>query len=115
MLVCKFTVEMDRVGGLKLSSETEWRVTFLFPSDQREQARTLLQNECGNNLPFCQNQNESEMERTRFAALKLSGGDLEKLREAAQLAKKDWRDLLVAAGFADDIDLHRTWVPERRW
>ena len=101
------------MAGLRLSSETEWRVTFLFPRDQREQARTMLQDECGNNLPFCQNQNESEMERIRFAALKLSGGNLNRLQKAVQFAKKDWRDLLIAAGFADDINIHRSWVPER--
>jgi hypothetical protein len=35
------------------------------------------------------------------AALQLSGGDRAKLDAAIQLAKTDWRDLLVAAGFAD--------------
>ena len=102
------------MAGLKLSSETEWRITFLFSAAQREQARTLLQDECGNNLPFCKNENEFQMERIRFAALKLSGGNLNRLQKAVQLAKKDWRDLLVAAGFADDINLHRSWIPERQ-
>lgn len=102
------------MGGLRLSSETEWRVTFLFPPNQREQARSLLRDECGSNLPFCQNLDESAMDRVRFAALKLSGGDLKKLQRAVQLAKKDWRDLLVAVEFADDINLHRSWIPEQR-
>ena len=49
-----------------------------------------------------------------FAALKLSGGDLGELRSAIRLAKADWRDLLVAAGFAEDVGAHKRWLPERR-
>ena len=101
------------MNGPRLSSETEWRILFLFPPDRREQARALLQEECGNNLPFCQKLDGTAMERIRFAALRLSGGDLGKLQKAILLAKTDWRDLLVAAGFADDATAHRSWVPER--
>jgi hypothetical protein len=106
---------MDRMSGPRLSSETEWRVTFLFPPDRREQVRALLQEECGNNLPFCQNFDESEMDRIRFSVLKLSDGDLNQLQKAIGLANTDWRDLLVAAGFANDIKLHYSWLPERKW
>jgi hypothetical protein len=51
------------------------------------------------------------MERWRFSALKLSGGNIEKLSKAIELAKLDWRDLLVSAGF-DDVDAHIHWVPK---
>ena len=34
---------------------------------------------------------------------------MEKLLGAVKLAKSDWRDLLVAAGFADSMDAHRHW------
>jgi hypothetical protein len=103
------------MGGPRLNSETEWRVTYIFPPDSREQARALLQEECGNNLPFCQNFDESATDRIRFAVLKLSDGDLNKLQKAIELAKTDWRDLLIAAGFANDIELHRSWLPDRKW
>jgi hypothetical protein len=43
------------------------------------------------------------------SALKLSGGRMDKLREAVKLANTDWRDLLVAAGFADSVDAHKHW------
>jgi len=55
------------------------------------------------------------MDRIRFAALKLSKGDLERLQEAVRLAKIDWRDLLVAAGFANDINIHQSWLPDHAW
>jgi len=34
---------------------------------------------------------------------------MDKLREAVKLANTDWRDLLVAAGFADSVDAHKHW------
>jgi hypothetical protein len=38
-------------------------------------------------------------QRFQFAVLKLSEGKMDKLDEAIELAKVDWRDLLAAAGF----------------
>lgn len=42
------------------------------------------------------------LERIQVAALVLARGDLPKLDEAVVLGHKDWRDLLVAAGLADE-------------
>jgi hypothetical protein len=50
-------------------------------------------------------------ERIRFAAIRFSGGRLPRLREAIDLAALDWRDLLVAAGFAEDTTAHTSWQP----
>jgi len=50
------------------------------------------------------------MERLRFAAIKVSKGEMSVFREAMDLAKLDWRDLLVWAGFANDIHEHRKWA-----
>lgn len=41
---------------------------------------------------------DEDYERVYFAILKKSGGNLTKFNEAFQLAKRDWRDILVAAG-----------------
>ena len=46
------------------------------------------------------------LERLRYAALKLSGGRLDALREAVELARIDWRDLLMGAGFGYDVHAH---------
>ncbi len=51
------------------------------------------------------------MERLRFAAIKLSKGELNTLLDAIVLAQTDWRDLLVAAGFANDVHAHQSWLP----
>ena len=96
--------------AVPLSPETERRVQLLFDPNVRTEAIALLVEECGNNLPFLEKSNEVELERFRFAALKLSGGDLRKLYDAVQLAQTDWRDLLVAAGFATDTKANDKWL-----
>ncbi len=98
-----------------VSLETERRIALLFPPDQRELVRVILSEECGNNLPFLNDLDEVKLERFQFAALKLSEGDLVKFDEAIALAKRDWRDLLMAAGFGDDVNAHVSWLPERMW
>ena len=39
---------------------------------------------------------------------------MEKLRAAVKLDNADWRDLLVAAGFADSVDAHKHWTLRQR-
>ncbi len=46
-------------------------------------------------------------ERVQAAIVKLSRGDLERFDRALEEARRDWRDVLVAAGFE-----HEDW-PER--
>jgi hypothetical protein len=95
----------------RLSAETERHIAALFPASHKTQVSDLLLRQCGNNLPFCEKSDEFQLERVRFAALKLSAGNIEKLKEAIELAKQDWRDLLMAAGFGTDITAHKRWVP----
>ena len=91
-------------------SEATWeKIRALFPVEHHEEVATILENECGNNLPFLEKLDKYRLERFRFAALKLSRGSVEELRTAVRLAKTDWRDLLVAAGFADSLDAHTRW------
>ena len=95
-----------------LSPETERRLALLFHGDDARTAATLLLHECGNNLPFCEKSDSIQLERIRFAALKLSAGNLDNLREAIALAKTDWRDLLMSAGFGTDVNAHKHWIPQ---
>jgi len=73
--------------------------------------RKLLLEECGHDLPFSIESDSAAMDRCRFAALRVSGGDWQKLHSAVRLAKTDWRDLLVVAGFANDPQAHTRWTP----
>lgn len=94
----------------KLSPLTDQLVSKFFEAGDRLEATRLLVEECGNNLPFCKEEDEFKMERIRFAALRVSLGYLEDLQRAIAIAKSDWRDLLVAADFADSLTAHQTWA-----
>jgi len=51
------------------------------------------------------------LERVRSAAIRASRGNMRELRDAVALAQLDWRDLLLAAYFADDVEAHLRWMP----
>jgi hypothetical protein len=50
------------------------------------------------------------IERITCAILKCSGNNYKKYQKAISLAKQDWRDLLVAAGFANSTTIHLEWL-----
>ncbi len=93
-----------------LSPETKKRVALLFSSEEYKSVCALLQDECGDNLRGINDKDELALERIRFSVLKLSHGDVNKLLAAISLAEEDWRDALVAAGFADEIHAHESWL-----
>jgi len=95
---------------IELSETTKERLEALFPKESWEEAKLVLEEECGDNVPFCEKNDKYQMERIRFAALKLSDGNIEKLCEAVSMAQVDWRDLLMAAGFGEDIEAHKKWI-----
>ena len=89
----------------------EAAILALFSRDDASEAETLLATDCGANLPGMDDATPTQLERIRFAAIRLSAGDIDRLREAIRLAQIDWRDLLVAADFADDVHAHERWRP----
>ena len=97
--------------SVSLSPDTARRLRALFAAVDRREAERLLVDQCGNGLPFCEKYDAVGLERIRFAAMKVSNGNLSALRDAIDLANIDWRDLLVGAGFAEDVDAHKSWFP----
>ena len=95
-----------------LSQRTSLLVDSLFDPIDVDEARLWLEEECGNNLPFCGEADEFQMERIRFAALKISKGNPHKLLRAIEEARMDWRDLLLVAGFGTDEKAHEAWAKE---
>ena len=95
-----------------LTGSTWEKVRALFSPEEHERVAKLLEEECGSNLPFFDGAEQRQLDRIRFAVLKLSGGSVEKLESEIELAKIDWRDTLVAAGFAESVDAHLEWSPE---
>ncbi len=100
-------------GGV-LTPATRRALNSLFTAKNRAEAAKLLITECGNNLPFLETASAAALDRFRLAAIKLSRGTLAGLRGAIRLAKEDWRDLLMAAGFGYDVKAHRKWTPKPR-
>jgi hypothetical protein len=101
------------ISMTELSLTTRARVAALFRHEEVAEAERLLVEECADNLPLVARADPSSLEQLRFAAIRLSGGDLQRLRDAIRLARTDWRDLLVAADFAEDSHAHETWQPRR--
>jgi hypothetical protein len=101
------------MAGPKLSLETQRRVEMMYYPEQVEEVTRLLVEECGYNIPGTRaKDDEHSMERLRFAALKVSSGHIGRLKEAVDLAKVDYRDVLLWAGFANDVAKHKAWLPE---
>jgi hypothetical protein len=84
-------------GREHFNIHTRVRVELLFSREERAEAERLL--------------HLLSTERERFAALRFSGGDLGKLKEAVDLGSADFRDLLMEAGFASHHEQHQRWWP----
>lgn len=91
-----------------------WRlVECVFTPEHRSAAVSLLEARCGSGLPLMREATPQTLERLRFAVLKLSQGSLDELARAIDVANTDWRDVLVAAGFANNLLAHQAWFNER--
>lgn len=84
---------------VSLGHETQRRLEAMFSGTDRDEAVRVLA-EWG-----------VEGDRVRIAALKLSDGQLGKLKDAVAIGQNDWRDLLHQAGFASDTKKHLRWQP----
>ncbi len=81
--------------------------------ERKAEVIRILENEVADNLPFLEAATPLSLERFRFAVLKVAGNNPDKLAQALTLAKEDWRDLLIAAEFADSVEAHETWAMEK--
>lgn len=97
---------------IELSEPTLSRLRALFFGSERDEAIKILLEECGDNLPLCENTTPEKCERIRYAVLKLSEGKISELKGAVEIAKTDWRDVLVAAGFGNSVTIHNDWWPK---
>jgi hypothetical protein len=84
------------ITSSRVSLETDRHIALLFPPEERDWS------EYGNDLPFLDKLDDVQLERFRFAVLKLGQTSLTKLDRAAAFVKQDWRGLLIAAGLAED-------------
>ena len=94
---------------VELSVTTRAIAATLFTARDLSRVVTILEQDCADNLPGCESYDAAKLERIRFAALKCAAGSLESLDKAVALARTDWRDLLMAAGFGHALDEHARW------
>jgi hypothetical protein len=92
-----------------LGARSRQHLVDLFPSDEQPVAEQMLLEWSRSHDPAIRDTPDG-WERLRVAALRLCRGELGKLKQAIGLARGDWRDLLVAAGFADDVHAHERWT-----
>ena len=97
------------MDGLSLKT---WQLGQVVFPQQAEIAGRILAEQYGTDLPFCKDNDEYQLERSRFAALKSSQGNLDKLQKAVEMAKRDWRDEPTWAGFAERLTAHGEWAVE---
>lgn len=93
-----------------MSPEVESKMKSIFPPERWPEVAAILESECGSNLPLISSQGAEGIERVRASVLKLSEGSMDKLCYAVKVAKEDWRDVFVAAGFGHDPLAHRGWL-----
>jgi hypothetical protein len=98
----------------ELSATTREVLERVFPPERQAEAAEVLMEGCGKNLPGYQNANEQQLERVRFAVLRLSRGNVERLRNAVERARSDWRDVLTESGF-ETLTAHQEWGREVRF
>jgi hypothetical protein len=102
--------ERTRSIMVALTPMTSSLVTRLFASNEVQTVQELLERECAENLPLIHAPSPERLERIRFAVLKASQGDPGRLPDMISLAQQDWRDVLVAADFAESENAHHEWA-----
>ncbi len=81
-----------------------------FPITDRAAISDLLVNDCGSNLPLAND--EALIERIRLAVLCLAVEHSADVLDHIRAAQVDWRDVLVAAGFASNLQAHLEWAAD---
>jgi hypothetical protein len=95
---------------IELSEKTQKLISVLYKSENEQKAiGALLVQQCADNIPFCEGSSPEEMERIRFAVLKLAS-EGQRIDACIKEAAIDWRDLFMSAGFGYDVKAHEQWA-----
>lgn len=96
----------------ELSQNTKNLVHTLYLSSEAIEVCDILKNQCSAEALSCHGWSPVEMERIQYAVLRLTKEKKMPLDSAVELAQKDWRDLLVIAGFSNDLNAHKDWAEQ---
>ena len=93
-----------------ISQNTIKLVDILFSKEKNSEVIECLEEYCQFLRSYEMKEN---LDRLCFAILKLSiirgKGHINKFHKAIELGKTDYRDLLVSAGFGNDVNIHKKW------
>ena len=95
---------------IPLSSRTEQVAAALFEEPELGHIIRRLLQEASENIPFQENSTPEEMERIRYAIMKLIVQNRKNENRAFEYVKTDWRDLFMAAGFGYCAEEHNRWA-----
>ncbi len=93
---------------MDLGPQVEFAVIRMVASREQREVARLLRERCGDGLP--PGSDAATLERIRLAVLRLSCGGLAELSGWVAQARADWREVLAAAGFEDDLEAHIRWA-----
>lgn len=93
-----------------VSAKAQNVAAHYYPSE-REWIISQLQGYSEYMSEFMDDEREAESyERFCLAILKIGKSSKEKIIEAIELGKMDYRDLLVSAGFGNSVTVHNDWA-----
>lgn len=95
--------------ALLLSKRVDRLLAIVVEEPNRSRLAARLQEEAANNIPFHEKSKANDMDRIRFAILKLISENPSSEDAVFDLAKLDWRDLFMGAGFGYDAKEHVKW------
>ena len=95
-----------------LLPDTENLIKHFFNADQQDRIFIALIEQVTPVLLDCISWTPEQFARIHFAIIKLAAQQNIPLDKAIALAKLDWRDLLMIAGFGEDINAHLFWMKE---
>jgi hypothetical protein len=105
--------EMEAKSGIALSERTKHLIAKLFTKSEGVIIWDMLYRAVGQNINYCNPATPENMERIRFAILKLTKQSRLNLAVGIYQAQTDWRDLLMSAGFGHDANQHMAWYQEQ--
>ncbi len=110
--LAEFYVSVSVISMIELSKDTKALLEKLFPKTvDRKIISEKLRTKCADNIYTCSNGTPESMERVRFAVLKLFSESTKDhdIDYWIEVARTDWRDLFMIAGFGYDIHEHKKW------
>jgi hypothetical protein len=94
---------------LELTTDTKRVAEALFSSEDAERMKERLRTETADKSAFHAFNTAESRERIWLAIIKMCKETLDPWDEWFDLAKSDWRDLLMAADFGRDTKAHVKW------